>query len=128
MSDRSKKIFLLLTVIGSFMIYSVIYYAGVFKNAPYKFSEFKSFTYKFGTRDSLVNQYNSLTGEYQYLNKNDSLIKTRIFLTKNELLDLHHKATDLGFWDFPSNELNTDTTNLNGAKPPRYSMEFNYQR
>jgi hypothetical protein len=129
MSDRSKKIFLFLTVIGSFMVYSVIYYTGVLKNAPYKFTEFKSFVFKYGNGDSLVNTYNSLTGEYHYLNRHDSLVKTILFLNKNDLLYLHRKAADLGLWDFPSNELNSnDTLKFKGSKPPHYYIEFNYQR
>ncbi|MDB5009070.1 MAG: hypothetical protein JWQ84_1619 [Mucilaginibacter sp.] len=128
MSDKAKKIFLLFTIIVPFLFYCVYYYGRMIKNAPYKFTEFKSFVFKYGEGDSLVNQYNSLTGDYQYLNKHDSLIKTNILLSKADLLYLHHKAADLGFWDFPSNELNNDTSKFNGHKPPRYYIEFNYQR
>jgi len=88
MSDRNKKIFLALTIIGSFMVYSVYYYTGILKNAPYKFTEFKSFVFKYGTRDSMINSYNSATGEYHYLNNRDSLVKTTLFLTKDDLLYL----------------------------------------
>ena len=126
MSDKTKKIFLALTVIVPFLMYCVYYYAGIFKNAPYKFTEFKSFVFQYGTGDSLVNKYNSLTGDYQYLNKRDSLIKLKMYLNKSELLYLHRKAADLGFWDFPSEELSGDTSKINCVKPPRYLMEFNY--
>lgn len=128
MTDKSKKIFLLGTIIGSFVIYSVIYYVGVFNRAPYKFAEFKSFVFKYGTGDSLINTYNSLTGEYDYVNKKDSLVKTHLDLTTNDLLYLHRKAAELGFWDFPEKELNTDTTQFGKGKPPRYYIEFNYKR
>jgi hypothetical protein len=128
MSDKGKKVFLLLTIIVPFLLYSIYYYSRVFKNAPYKFTEFTSFVFKYGTGDSLINKYNSKTGEYQYLNKHDSLIKINMLLTKDELLYLHRKAADLGFWDFPAQELNSDTTGLMGQKPPRYYIEFNYQR
>lgn len=128
MSDKAKKIFLLLTVVGSFVIYSVIYYIGVFKRAPFQFDEFRSISFKYGTRDSLLNSYNSATGDYQYLNRKDSLIKEHLVLTRNELLYLHNKASELGLWDFPSVEENNDTADLKGAKPPRYIIEFNYKR
>ena len=128
MTDKSKKIFLFGTIIGSFVIYSVIYYAGVFKNAPYKFTEFKSIVFKYGPGDSLVNSYNSLTGEYDYINKRDSLVKTHLNLTTNDLLYLHRKAADLGFWDFPSVDMGDTTIKHNGMRPPRYLIEFNYQR
>jgi len=128
MNDKTKKIFLALTVIVPFLFYCVYYYAGVFKNAPYKFTEFKSFTFEFGSSDSLVNKYNSETGEYQYLNSHDSLVKTNLHLTKNDLLYLHRKAADLGFWNFPEDERSGDTTRINGIKPPRYIIAFNYKR
>jgi hypothetical protein len=128
MSERAKKIFLLLTIIVPFLFYCVYYYAHVFKNAPYKFTEFQSIVFQYGDGDSLVNKYNSSTGAYQYLNKRDSLIKTTLFLTKDDLLYLHRKAAELGFWDFPSVELNSDTAQFKGTKPPRYFIEFNYLR
>ncbi|HEY4323403.1 MAG TPA: hypothetical protein VGN20_05435 [Mucilaginibacter sp.] len=128
MSDKIKKIFLALCVIVPFLIYCVVYYAGVFKRAPYKFTEFKSFEFQYGTKDSLVNKYNSVTGEYQYLDKRDSLVKLKMFLKKSELLYLHRKAADLGFWDFPSDERTYDTSRINGQKPARYIIEFGYLR
>jgi hypothetical protein len=128
MSDKAKKIFLVLTIAVPFLFYCVYYYGRMIKNAPYKFTEFKSFMIQYGTGDSLVNKYNSLTGEYQYLNKRDSLIKTNLLLTREDLLYLHRKAAELGFWDFPSTELNSDTSKLKGAKPPHYLIEFNYLR
>jgi hypothetical protein len=127
-SDKTKKVFLALTIIVPFLFYCLYYYGMVFKNAPYKFTEFKSFNFQYGTGDSLLNKYNSATGEYQYLNKRDSLVKVQMFLTRSELLYLHQKAGELGFWNFPSDESNKDTTNLRGAKPPRYIIEFNYLR
>jgi len=128
MSDKAKKAFLLFTIIVPFLFYCVYYYSRVFKNAPYKFTEFKSITIQYGTSDSLLNRYDSKTGNYQYLNKRDSLVKTNVLLTHDELLYLHRKASDLGFWDFPTQELNTDTAGLMGQKPARYIIEFNYQR
>jgi hypothetical protein len=128
MSEKAKKIFLLFTIIVPFLFYCVYYYGHMLKNAPYKFTEFKSFTIQYGDGDSLINKYNSLTGDYQYVNKRDSLIKTNLLLTRNDLLYLHRKAADLGFWDFPAVELNSDTAKFKGAKPPRYLITFNYQR
>jgi len=96
------------------------------KNAPYKFSEFESITLQYGLRDSLVNKYDSKTGNYQYLNQNDSLIKTQVRLRKDDLLYLHRKAADLGFWNFPKEIVRSETSD--GRRVPRYILEFNYQR
>ncbi len=104
----------------------VVYYRQIFRPSPYDFSEFKSIVFKYGEGDSLGNQYNSETGEYQYLNRSNQLVKTQMYLTRNDLLYLHRKAAELGFWDFPAKELNTDTTNTNGVKHFRYFIELNY--
>ena len=128
MSDKGKKIFLLLTIVVPFLLYCVYYYSRMIKNAPYKFTEFKSIVFQYGNGDSMVNKYNSATGDYQYLNKHDSLVKKRVYLTTSDLLYLHRKAAELGLWDFPSKELSTDSTDLKGRKLPRYYMEFNYKR
>jgi hypothetical protein len=95
------------------------------KNAPYKFSEFKSLTIKFGVGDSLVNQYDSKTSAYQYLNKEDSLINKTVRLTKDDLLVLHRRAAQLGFWNFPSEIVNNENTSKNSLT---YVLEFNYAR
>jgi hypothetical protein len=128
MNKTFKKVFLMASVIVPFLIYCVYYYAHVFKNAPYKFTEFKSFTIQWGPGDSLVNKYDSKTGDYQFVDSHDSLIKTNLHLPKEELLYLHRKAAELGFWDWPSVEIGDTTQRLNGMRPPRYVMEFNYQR
>jgi len=82
-SKRFKQIFLGFSIALPFLIYCVYYYGMMIKNAPYKFSEFDSVVFQYGDGDSLVNKYNSKTGEYQYLNSHDSLIKERMFLHSN---------------------------------------------
>jgi hypothetical protein len=128
MEKKSKKIFLMATVIVPFLIYCVYYYAHMFKNAPYKFSEFKSIVFQYGTPDSMLNKYDSRTGEYQYVNAHDSVIRMNLHLPKEQLLYLHRKAAELGFWDWPSDERGDTTVRHNGQRAPRYFMQFNYQR
>jgi len=105
----------------------VTLYQQIFAPSPYDFSEFKSIEFKYGEMDSLVNQYNSATGDYQYLDRSNHLVKTRLYLTVNDLLYLHRKAAEAGFWSFPADEVNNDTTNTNGVKPMEYLVGFNYQ-
>jgi hypothetical protein len=128
MTDKKKKTILFVIILGSFFIYSLIYYAHVFNNAPYNFKEFKSFIIRYGTRDKMVNYYSSTTGEYDYLNKSDSLVKMHLQLTKADLDSLHTYARNLGFWDFPSQELSADTTSDASKNIPRYNIQFNYKR
>jgi hypothetical protein len=74
MTDRGKKLFIFFTVVVPLLIYSVVYYAPIIRNAPFKAKEFVSITYKWGVGDNLENSYNSVTGEYKYLDNKDSLI------------------------------------------------------
>jgi hypothetical protein len=97
------------------------------KNAPYRFSDFDSITIQYGDVDSLVNKYNSKTGDYQYLDRRDSLVKMHLHLSSDELLYLHRKAADLGFWDFPAKEL-ADTTKGGKNESVRYIIEFKYKK
>jgi hypothetical protein len=128
MDSRFKKIFLTASIVVPFLAYCVYYYAGVFKNAPYKFTEFDSIVFQYGQGDSLVNKFNSKTGDYQFVNSRDSLVKMHLHLSKEDLLYLHRKAAELGFWDFPSIEIGDTTIKHEGMKPPRYLIEFNYKR
>jgi len=127
MSLKAKKIFLALSIIVPFVLYCVYYYSIMLKNAPYKFAEFDSITFNYGLKDSLVNKYNSKTGDYQYVNAQDSLIKKHLRLTNDDLLILHRKAAELGFWDFPS-KIGFDSTEIGFNKAPHYYIQFKYKR
>jgi hypothetical protein len=123
---RGKRIFLALSIILPFLFYCIYYYGMMLKNAPYKFVEFESMSIQYGERGALVNKYDSKTGAYQYLDRRDSLVKKKLILTNDDLLYLHRKAADLGFWDFPADETADSITT--GNKPPRYIIEFKYKR
>ncbi len=127
MSSRGKKIFLMLTVVVPLLIYSIIYYAPIIRNAPFKAKEFVSLTYKWGVGDSLENSYNSATGEYRYLNMNDSLIIRNIKLTERDKKFLDSNADEQGFWNLPTIVAN-DEKAIKSSKAVRYYMEFNYQK
>lgn len=123
MSDKAKKIFLIICITVPFALYCIYYYSIMIKNAPYKFTEFENITLKAGTGGHLDKTFSSKTGEYQYLNTQDSLIKQNVKLTKDDLLYLHRKAADLGFWNMPKDMIG-DTS----GKSPRYVIEYTYQR
>jgi len=126
---KFKRIFLAISIIIPFLLYCGYYYSMVFRHAPYKFTEFESMQFEYGPGDSLINKYDSRTGDYQYVNAKDSLVKTKIHLTQLELSYLHHKVADLGFWDFPSNQvMEKDTVDGAGHKPLHYYIAFNYKR
>lgn len=127
MSDRSKKIFLGLSIVVPFMLYCVYYYGMMIGNAPFKFSEFESIDFKYGEGSNLNNIYNSKTGRYQYVNNHDSLVVKTVRLKQDDLLYLHRKAAELGFWDFPKQIL-ADTTGKNIKNSLHYYIAFHYKR
>ncbi|MEQ7801581.1 hypothetical protein ABDJ41_17435 [Pedobacter sp. ASV1-7] len=127
MSDKAKKIFLALTIIVPFLIYCVVYYTPMLRNAPYKLKEFESIEFKWGEGNNLENSYNSATGDYQYVNAKDSIIRTNVKLRKDDILYLHSKANELGFWNFPDLMANSGT-DLKTSTVPRYVMKFNYKK
>ncbi|WP_316818545.1 hypothetical protein [Pedobacter nyackensis] len=127
MSNKAKKIFLALTIVVPFLIYCVVYYTPMLRNAPYKLKEFESIDFKWGMGNNLENSYNSATGEYQYVNSKDSVIKTNVKLRKDDILYLHSKANELGFWNFPDLLANSGT-DLKTSNVPRYVMKFNYKK
>ena len=126
MSERGKKIFLAICIVTPFLLYCVYYYSIMVKNAPYRFSDFDSITFKYGLGDNLVNSYNSKTGSYQYLDSRDSLVRTTVRLRKDDLLYLHRKAAELGFWNFPD-EILAENNPKKSTNPPRYYLEFKYK-
>src|ERR1700761_3828337 len=58
----------------------VNYYHILFKEPPSDISELKSFVFEYGDGDSLVNKKNSAPGDYQFVDRRDSLVKTHLFL------------------------------------------------
>lgn len=110
-----------------FLIYCVIYYRPIIRNAPFKAKEFVSLKYQWGLKSPLENSYNSATGEYRYLDKNDSLIVKHIELSEKDRKYLDSNADVQGFWNLPDVIAN-DEKDIQSSKAVRYYMEFNYQK
>ncbi len=126
MSSRGKKIFLASTIIIPFLIYAIVYYAPIIRNAPFKAKEFVSLEYKWGIGSNLENSYNSATGEYKYYNRNDSLIVTKLMLNERDKKFLDSNADEQGFWNLPDIVANTES-DIQQSKALRYFMKFNYE-
>ena len=92
MNNRNKKIFLAISIAVPFLIYCFYYYGIMLKNAPYRFADLESITLKYGMGTNLVNQYDSRTGNFQYENSRDSLVKTNVKLSKDDMLYLNYEA------------------------------------
>jgi hypothetical protein len=126
MNKRVKTTFIILSIALPFLLYCVYYYSMMIGNAPYRFSDFQSIVFEYGNGDSLVNKWNSKTKDYQYVTEHDSLVKMKLHVRNDDLLFLHRKAAELGFWNFPNVEEN-DSLKAKGTKTPHYLIEFNYK-
>lgn len=127
MSPRSKKIFLSLSVIVPFIIYAAYYYAPFIRNAPFKERDFVSLEYKWGVGAQLENSYNSATGEFSYVNKNDSVVTRNIQLTIRDIKYLDSIADVQGFWNLPSIIADSDKQ-FKDTRNLRYVIKFNYKK
>jgi hypothetical protein len=126
MSSNQKKIFLALTIIVPLLIYCIVYYAPIIRNAPFKAKEFVSLEYKWGAGNNLENTYNSATGKFQYYNDEDSLIITKVELNARDKKFLDSNADEQGFWNLPDVVANNEN-DIKNSKALRYFMKFNYQ-
>lgn len=126
MSNKSKKIYLVLTIIVPFLLYSVYYYSEMIKKAPFRSTDFESFVLMYGEGDDLVNQYDSETGVFQYLNQRDSLIVKEVKLRKDDMLYVHFKAAELGFWNLPD-ELVVKEEGEQSKESPHFYLKMNYK-
>ena len=127
MTSRGKKIFLFLTVVVPFLIYCVVYYAPIIRNAPFKAKEFVSLEYKWGAGNNLENSYNSATGIYTYYNDKDSLITERLQLNEKDKKFLDSNADEQGFWNLPDVVANNEE-DFKNSRALRYFIKFNYQK
>lgn len=105
------------------MVVLIGYYLMSLKKSPYSVADFDSFTYKWGAGDNLVNSYSSLSGDYQYLNNRDSLIKSNVKLRANDIIFIHNKISELGVWNLPSS-IGKPSVNSKGTV---YDLQFNYR-
>lgn len=97
------------------------------KNAPFRFSDFESIEITYGTPDEMLNNYNTKTQEFQYLTKEDSLIRTTLKMRDDDLLYLHRKAQELGFWNVDDDMTTARQDAEDGQDVPRYILKYTYK-
>jgi len=127
MSDRTKRIFLGICIILPFLIYCIYYYSAMVKNAPYRYADFQSVQLTYGYPDSMLNHFDSKTHEYNYLTKDGKLVQDTLKLRDDDLLYLHRKAQELGFWNLPDDMTVQADQREDDARLPRYRLTYNYE-
>lgn len=126
LSQIKKNISFIATVIVIIIISIAGYFLINKQKGPFSASELVSIEYKWGLGDTLVNTYNSATGNYQYLDNRDSLIKKKLRLRANNFIFIHSRANELNVWNLPSVIANKNA-NLKTNQTLRYEIIFNYE-
>lgn len=127
MSEKTKKIFLAICIIVPFVVYCIVYYSSMIKNAPFRFADFESIELTYGTPSEMVNTYNSKTGEYRYLTIDNKLMIDTVRMRKDDLLYLHRKAQELGFWNVDNFMTNESRDPLLNQEVPRFILKYTYK-
>lgn len=125
--EIKKNLSLIATVVIIFTIAIGGYYLINLGKGRYPAAEFISVAYKWGVGKTLVNSYDSATGNYQYLDTRDSLIKTNIKLRANNIIFIHSKANELNLWQLP-NIIANKNADLKSDKILRYEITFSYEK
>lgn len=92
-------------------------------NAPYRYSDFQSIILTYGEGDDMHSHFDSSTGIYTYRNSRDSTVTDTIRMRNDDLLYLHRKAAELGFWNLPE-DMTSDGDD--SADVPRFVLQYNY--
>lgn len=126
LSQIKKNISFIATVVVIIIISIAGYFVINKQKGPFSASELVSIEYKWGLGDSLVNAYNSATGNYQYLDNRDSLITKKLKLRANNIIFIHSKANELDLWTLP-NVIANKNADLKTDQTLRYEIIFNYE-
>lgn len=104
-----------------------MYYSSMIKNAPFRFADFQSIELTYGTPGEMLNTYNSATSEYQYVTNDNRVLTAKVKLRKDDLLYLHRKAMELGFWNVDDDMTSTHEDENQGKQVPRYILKYTYK-
>ncbi|WP_031289211.1 hypothetical protein, partial [Sphingobacterium sp. IITKGP-BTPF85] len=96
-------------------------------NAPFRFTDFQSVVFRYGEPNHMDNQYDSKTGIFQYVTKTNEIERDTVRMTKDDLLYLHRKAQELGFWNLDDDMTGPEAKVNPETETPRFYLEMNYK-
>ena len=123
MNAKQKMILKLVSV--AFIVIVGGYYIMKVRSGGKRAAAFVSLTYKWGVGDTLQNSYNSKTGEYQFLDQRDQLIKENFKLRTNNVIFMHSKINEQDLLNIPDTVANVGF-DLKDTKVLRYEFSFVY--
>lgn len=123
MNAKQKMILKLASV--AFIVIVGGYYIMKVRSGGKRAAAFVSLTYKWGVGDTLQNSYNSKTGEYEFLDQRDQLIKENFKLRTNNVIFMHSKINEQDLLNIPDTVANVGF-DLKDSKVLRYEFSFVY--
>lgn len=101
------------------------YYVKKLKSGGDRAASFVSLSYQWGVGDTLVNSYNSKTGEYRFLDQYNKPVNENFKLRTNNVIFLHSKINEQDLLNIPDTIANPGA-NLKDSKVLRYEFKFVY--
>lgn len=113
--------------IASVLLIAVVggYYIMKLRSGGKKAVAFVSLNYQWGVGDTLQNSYDSKTGNYQFLDQQDRLIKENFKLRTNNVIYLHSRIDEQDLLNIPDTIANKNA-DLKDPKVLRYQFQFVY--
>lgn len=127
MSSKGKKLFLILSVVIPFLIYCIVYYRPIIQNAAFQEKDFVSLEYQWGVGEQLENSYNSLTGDFNFVDRDDMKVHRNFKLTQRDIKFLDSICDVQGFWNLPDIIANNEA-DATDSRMLRYHIKFNYKK
>jgi hypothetical protein len=101
------------------------YYILKLRSGGRRAASFVSLSYKWGVGDTLQNYYDSKTGQYQFVDQRERLIKENFKLRTNNIIYLHSKINENDLLNVPDTIANPGA-NLKDSTVLRYEFKFVY--
>lgn len=108
-----------------FIVIAGAYFVMKMRSGGKRAASFVSLTYKWGVGDTLQNSYDSKTGDYQFIDQRDQLIKEKFKIRTNNVIFLHSKINEQDLLNIPDTVANPQA-NLKDPKVLRYEFKFVY--
>lgn len=123
MKLTTRTIIALVTVLVVFVVGG--YYIAKLKSGGNRAASFVRLTYKWGMGDTLQNSYDSKSGDYQFIDQSEQLVKENFKLRTNNVIYLHSKINGQDLLNIPDTIANPGA-NVKDAKVLRYEFKFIY--
>lgn len=123
MKPKVTRILNILAVL--FIVVAGGYFVMKMRSGGKRAASFVSLTYKWGVGDTLQNSYDSKTGEYQFIDQRDQLIKEKFKIRTNNVIFLHSKINEGDLLNIPDTVANAQA-NFKDPKVLRYEFKFVY--